>query len=195
MAVEILSGMNPTKVGAILIAGALAGAACGDALADAATQAKPGGNATATTAPAAEPAPVKQWVKTKEADCDWWLSREDGHSLRAAIGLSADGLALTFGDLVFNTWPEAGYPKVELRFNRDPKRRVQTKGWATHGDGYAMFGILLTKDAMQKMGGATTLELRRKGKTVITLPLAETPSAAELIACIPPPSTGHSDSE
>ena len=185
--------MKTTRLKTLLFAGALAGAAGGDVFADAVTPPKTGGDAAATTA--AAPAPVKPWVKDKELDCDWWLSREDGHSLRASIGQSPDGLALTFGDLVFNTWPEAGRPKVELRFNGDPKRRVQTTGWATHGDGYAMFGLYLTKDALKKMGGATTLELRRKGKTVITLPLAATPSTAELIACIPPPSTGHSDSE
>jgi hypothetical protein len=180
--------MTATKLKAILVAGALAGAACGDALADAAAPAKP-------DAAAAAAAPVKPWVKTKDATCDWWLSREDGHSLRAAIGADWENVSLTFGDPIFNTWPEAGYPKVELRFNRDPKRRVKTQGWATHGQGFAMFGINLTPEAMKKMGGATTVELIRHGKTVITLPLAETPSADELIACIPPPSTGHSDSE
>src|SRR5262245_39253437 len=109
--------MKPTKLSALIIAGVLAAATSGNAVADPAT-------------PAAESAPVKAWVKTKDMDCNWWLSREDGHSLRASIEANYDGVALTFGDPIFNTWPESGYPKVELRFDRDPKRRVQTKGWA-----------------------------------------------------------------
>ena len=84
--------------------------------------------------------------------------------------------------------------KVELRFDRDAKRRVATDGWVTRGEGYAMFGLYLDAAALRKIAGATTLELRRHGKTVVELKLSGTPNEAELLACVPS-SSGQSDSE
>ena len=145
-------------------------------------------------AAASEPlAAAKPW--TKENDCSWWLSGTDGKSLRASIEQSPDGVALTISDPAFGTWSEEDRIKVELRFDRDARRRVVTKGWVTRGDGYAMFGLYLNAAALRKIAGATRLELRRQGKVVVEQPLSATPGKAELIACLPRPSTGPSDSE
>lgn len=148
--------------------------------------------ALAACGPAAPPA--KPWVK--EDQCRWWLSGEDGKSLRASIESGSDGIALTIADPVFKIWSESERPKVELRFNKDDARRASAEGWVSLGGGSAaMFGLFLDAAALKAMGEATLLELSRDGKTVVTLPLAATPSAAELEACIPKPSEYPSDSE
>ena len=136
---------------------------------------------------------VKPW--DKERDCGWWLSREDGHLLRASIEPGDTGIVLTLAHPAFAAWSDEERPAVELLFNADPRRRLATTGWSTHGsDGQASFGIELPKTSLAAMAGATRLELRRDGKAVMILPLAKTPRLAELRACIPVPSA-HSDAE
>ncbi|MCE9524256.1 MAG: hypothetical protein K8S25_17695 [Alphaproteobacteria bacterium] len=143
---------------------------------------------------ASEPATAaKPW--TMDNDCSWWLSAADGKSHRASIGQSSDGVVLTISDPAFATWPQEDHIKVELRFDRNAKRRVATTGWVTRGEDYAMFGLFLNAAALRKIAGATTLELRRQGKVAVELQLSATPNKAELLACLPAPSTGHSDSE
>ncbi len=170
--------MSPTSLRPILFA-AVAGvvlSACGDG---------------AVTARAPE---GKPWVK--DNDCSWWLSGDDGKSHRASITQGEDGLLLSVSDRAFAAWPEEDRPLVELRFNRDPRRQATAEGWATHGsEGLAMFGLILSEEALRSMAEATMLELRRDGALVVELPLADTPSQAELEACVPPPYDGRSDSE
>jgi hypothetical protein len=136
---------------------------------------------------------VKPW--DRERDCGWWLSREDGRSLRASIEQGDTGIVLTLAHPTFAAWSDEERPRVELLFNADPRRRVIGDGWTTHGsDGQASFGIELQKESLAAMAGATRLELRRDGKSVMTLPLAKTPRLADIKACIPVRGTS-SDSE
>lgn len=178
--------MKTTRSSAILLAGLAFACTAGRAFAADAT-------VPATQSVAPEPAAAKPW--RKDNDCLWWLSGADGKSLRASIEQDADGVGLTIADPAFKTWSEVDRIKVELRFDHDAKRRVTTKGWVTRGEGYAMFGLNLSADALGKLGGATTLELRRNGKVVVEQQLSATPTKAELLACVPVPSTGPSDSE
>lgn len=146
---------------------------------------------------AASPAPVKPWVLHAEIACDWWLSGADGKRHVASIG-QGDELMLSFSDAAFMAWSESERPRVELIFNHDPKRRVFVEGWATHGGAgstSSSFGFYLDAAARRAMGKATRVELRRNGKPVIGLPLAATPSKAELDACVPPPKGPNSDEE
>jgi len=142
-------------------------------------------------------APVRPFVKETEVDCSWWMSRsETDRGLRASIGSSPDGVAMTLSDPVFKTWSESEFHKVELRFNKDAKRRAVTEGWVSLGGGQvSMFGFYLDKAAMTAMDRATLLELRRKGELVVTLPLANTPTKTELEACLPDPNAPRGDSE
>jgi hypothetical protein len=136
---------------------------------------------------------VKPWER--ERDCGWWLSREDGHSLRGSIEPGDTGIVLTLANPAFAAWSDEERPRVLLLFNGDPRRRVVANGWSTHGnDGQASFGIELQKRSLGAMAGATGFELHRDGKSIMILPLAKTPSLADLKACIPVPSA-HSDSE
>jgi hypothetical protein len=136
---------------------------------------------------------VKPW--DKESECSWWLSGDDGKRLRASIGQSPDGVVVTLSDDVFKSWSESELPKVEVQFNKDPKRKYVTEGWVSTGGGtVGMFGFFLNDAGFKAMDRATLLELRRDGKLAVAIPLAATPTAAELKGCVMPPSE-HSDSE
>lgn len=143
--------------------------------------------AVALAAPAAAgDAPAKPW--DKEEGCRWWLSADDGKSLRASIGQGDEGLVLSIADPVFLEFSEEDRPKVELIFDDDPRRRVAAAGWSSHiGTETAIFGLELKAAGLRKLAGAQRLDFRRKGRTYLTLPLAATPSRAELKACMPGP--------
>jgi hypothetical protein len=137
---------------------------------------------------------VKPWEW--ESSCQWWLSREDGHSLRASIGSGEGTLILTLDDPAFLAFSEEDRPRVDVIFDGDASRTVTAEGWSSHvGDETAMLGLELDADALRKLGGATSLELRHKGRSLFSLPLAATPSQSALEACVPPPPGPDSDSE
>ena len=179
--------MRTTTNSAILIACVAVAVAAAPAFADGATA--PATQGAAASEPAAT---AKPW--RHDSECVWWLSQADGKGHRASIEQSADGVSLGISDPAFRTWSVSDRIKAELRFDRDAKRRVATDGWVTRGEGYAMFGLYLDAAALRKIAGATTLELRRHGKTVVELKLSGTPTEAELLACVPSQS-GPSDSE
>lgn len=142
---------------------------------------------------AADAAPIKPW--DKESECSWWLSGPDGKIHHASIGQSPDGVVMTLSDPAFKTWSESDFHKVELRFNKDAKRKMVGEGWVSLGGGQtSMLGVFLDAAGMKAMDRATFLEVRRGGVLAMELPLAATPTEAELKACIMPPSE-HSDSE
>ena len=154
-------------------------------------------NAAASAAPAAAPAaPVNPWVLTPDMNCDWWVSREDGHSHRASID-QGGGLQMGLSDVAFDAWPESNEKlRLELIFDHDSRRRVSVGASVTHSSGIpTMLGFELDADTRRAMGGATRLELLRDGKTIVDMPLAATPSQAEFDRCVPPPNEGPSDSE
>ena len=136
---------------------------------------------------------VQPWFQ--QYQCSWWLSREDGKRHLASIG-QGDGVVLSLSDAAFDDWSEEGQPAVELTFDRNPARRIKAAGWVSKGGGSpAMFGLYLDASARRAMAGAKRLELSRDGKPMIDLFLAETPSRAELNACVPPPKGPNSDEE
>ncbi len=116
-------------------------------------------------------------------------------SLRASIEPGDTGIVLTLAHPAFAAWSDEERPRVELLFNADPRRHVIADGWSTHGsDGQASFGIEIPKESLAAMAGATRLELRRDGKSIMVVPLAKTPSLAVLKACLPVQG-GPSDAE
>ena len=136
---------------------------------------------------------IRPWFHARY--CSWWLSRDDGKRHFASIG-QGDELMLSLSDPAFLSWPDTGRPRVELTFDRDPRRRVTAEGWVTHGgEESSSFGLYLDARARRAMARATRLELRRDGKPIIDLLLSRTPSKAELDACVPPPKGPNSDEE
>ena len=149
------------------------------------------GLATSATA-----APVKPWVADADLGCNWRITGPDDRSLVASIE-QGDELMLTLDDPAFLGWSELERPQIELTFDQNPGKRVLVKGWATHGvagSTSSTFGLYLDAATRRALGGARRLVLRRGGRPVIDLPLAATPDAAELDACVPPKDK-HSDEE
>lgn len=141
-----------------------------------------------------KPAAAKPWVLRD--DCYWWLSGEDGKSHRASITRGETEIMLSFSDRIFAGWPMEDRPAVELLFDGDFRKRVQTVGWATHGsDGWGSFGVELDAAARRKLAGASSFELRREGRLIMLLSLAGTPDREALEACVPPPKLESSDEE
>ena len=131
-----------------------------------------------------------------ERQCSWWLSGEDGRELRASIGQGDEGLVLSLADPVFLEWPEEDRPRVELVFDGDARRQVSVEGWSTHiGTETAIFGLELDTEGIRMLAGATSLELRRDGRSFLKLPLEKTPKEADLEICVPSPIGDSSDQE
>ncbi len=66
---------------------------------------------------ALSPGTVKPW--DWERDCGWWLSADDGNSLRASIGPGDGALVLTLADPAFLAWPENEFQRFEVIFSGD----------------------------------------------------------------------------
>jgi len=144
--------------------------------------------------PLASASAVKPWEW--ESQCRWWLSREDGRSLRASIGGGEGVLIMTVADPAFLAWSQSNQPRFDLVFNGDEQQRVRAEGWVSHvGNETGMLGFELSPEALRRFGGATSLEIRREGRAFFTQPLAATPSTAALEGCVPPPPGPDSDSE
>jgi len=140
------------------------------------------------------PTPAKAW--DHESQCGWWLSDDDGKSLRASIGLGDGTLLLTLADPAFLAWPEVDRPVVELIFSGEERKSVEVEGWTSHGGGdTAMLGMNLDAPARALMSGATSVEVRRGGRTFFYQALANSPMQPSLEDCVPPPSGPNSDSE
>lgn len=175
------------KIGPVLLTAALA-------LGMGGLRAESGDRAAGESAAMPGAAPVKPW--DREHACRWWLSDDDGKSLRASIGPGDLGMVLSVADPVFLEWPEDERPRAELIFDGDAGRSVSVDGWSTHIDNEtAIFGLELDPVGTRMLAGASSLEIRRGGRTFLTLPLAATPGEATLLACVPPPESDSPDRE
>ena len=137
---------------------------------------------------AAPPAPVKPWVPDASMPCDWWLSGPNGKELHASIGYGDDDPVLTVSDRAFLPFTEEQDVPVTLRFDRDPKRVATATGWSSSvvGDGHRMLGLYLDARMRRAMGGARRMEILHRGKVLVDLPLARTPSRSALEKCVRP---------
>lgn len=152
---------------------------------------------------AAFAAPVKPWTAEGDVGCDWWLSGPNGKEHHASIGTGDDDPVLTISAQAFLPFTEEQTVPLVLRFNRDPKREASAEAWSSSvvganeqgEDGERMLGMYLRPPARAAMGGATFIEVVHDGKVLTAIPLAETPSQADLDACVRPPKTEDSDEE
>jgi hypothetical protein len=132
----------------------------------------------------APPAPVKPWEEVGDIGCSWWLSGPDGKTHRASIGTGDDDPVLTIDDSAFVAFPEYGRVPVTVRFDGDPKRTATATAWTGIViGGERSLGMFLDKRARRALGGARRIEVMHEGKTLLDLPLARTPSRAELEKC------------
>ena len=134
-------------------------------------------------------APVKPWTAEGDIGCSWWLSGPNGKELHASIGQGDDDPVLTVAERAFLPFAETDDVPLVLRFDRDPRREATATAWVSSvvGDGERMLGMYLTAAARKALGGATRIEILHQGKVLTDIPLAGTPSQAELDACVRPP--------
>ncbi|HEU5481712.1 MAG TPA: hypothetical protein VFU80_01290 [Sphingomicrobium sp.] len=152
-----------------------------------------------TMAAANEPSPARPAVpfqKHAEVDCDWMMKSPAEELIRGSIGQGDDDPILYLVDPVFDGWSDTEDHSVELSAGGSGGR-AKARAYATHGGGSpGSLGIYLNAEARQIVGGATAVQVWKDGKPVLNLAFANTPSAAELDACVRPPGWDeHSDSE
>ena len=146
---------------------------------------------------AASPAPVKPWAVDGDVGCSWWLSGPNGKEHHASIGTGDDDPVLTISERAFLPFAEDATVPLVLRFDRDPARVASAEAWSSSvvGDGERMLGMYLRADARRALGGSSFIEVLHEGRVLTAIPLAATPSQADLDACVRPPGTEHSDEE
>lgn len=137
---------------------------------------------------AAPAAPVKPWEEVGDVGCSWWLSGPNGKELHASIGQGDDDPVLTISDRAFLPFTEEMRVPVTVRLNRDRKRSFAATAWSSSivGDGERMMGMFPDRRARRALGGARRLEVAYAGKVLVDIPLARTPSRAELDRCTRP---------
>ena len=145
----------------------------------------------------AQPQAVKPWEIEGDVGCAWWLSGPNGRELHASIGRGDDDPILTISEKAFLPFTEEQRVPLVLRFDRDPARVASAEAWSSSvvGDGERMLGMYLRPDARRGLGGATFIEVLHEGRVLAAIPLAATPSQAELDACVRPPKSEDSDEE
>ena len=153
--------------------------------------AAPANVAAAAAAPAASAFPPARslvpFVKS-ETYCSWDMEDIPREKLiRGGIGRGDEDPMISFVDHAFDDWSESGRHSIQVSVG-DPKRRLPASLWvskASEPPGFAAF--YMDAKLRQLIGGATSLQIWKDGKPVFNTQLANTPSTAELDACIQKP--------
>ena len=147
--------------------------------------------------PAEPPPPARPavpFVKHAEVYCDWMMHDPNEKWIRGSIGQGDEDPVISFVDTVFASWSDSEDHHIEVS-GGDPPRRVPARAWASTG-GQGSIGFYMDAELRKLIGGATSLQIWKDGRPVLNLALANTPSAAELDACVRPPGwLEHSDQE
>lgn len=122
--------------------------------------------------------------KHEELDCDWVMRGPAKEQVRASISRGEQSPVLHIVDPLFNSWSDVDYPTIELSVGRSG-RRVVALAYVTHSkETSSSLGIFLDEKVRSVVGGAKQLQIWKDGRPVLSLPLANTPSAGELAACV-----------
>jgi hypothetical protein len=127
--------------------------------------------------------PAFSFEKHSEWDCDWAL-RESGGPIRGSIRRSEQSPVLEIFDPAFTSWSDNEEPKLELSAGTEEKRVAALSyviHWKEKGSALSIF---LDEDVRPIVGGASQLHIWSDGRPVLNLKLSNTPSPAELAACV-----------
>jgi hypothetical protein len=158
-----------------------------------------GDAAPATPTAASPPFPAARSLVpyTEEGDvgCYWTMHDPGEKWIRGGIGQGDEEPVFHLVDHAFDAWSDSEEHRIEISAG-DPTRRVSAKAWAGSGDDKmpGSVGFYMSPDMRRLIGGATSVQVWKDGKPVSNAVLAETPTAAELDACVRPFSE-HSDQE
>jgi hypothetical protein len=144
------------------------------------------------------PRPLVPFVyDTDVDDCVWRMHDKSEKWIRGGIGRGDEDPMIDFVDWAFHGWSDSERHAIEISVG-DPARRLPATAWSTSGGGQTPGSLAFYMDAKlrQMIGGATSLQVWKGGKPVFSTLLANTPTAAQLDACVRPPSDPeHTDEE
>jgi len=128
--------------------------------------------------------PAVPFQRNAEIDCDWVMKDPAEPLIRGSISRGEQSPVLFIVDPVFKGWSDADYPTVELSVG-GADRRVEALAYVTHStEAGSLLGIFLDDEVRAVVGGAELLRIWKDGTPVLSLALANTPSAEELAACV-----------
>lgn len=130
-------------------------------------------------------------------DCVWTMHEKSEKWIRGWIGRGDDDPVIDLVDYAFYDWSDRDRHQIEVSVG-DPNRRLPASAWSSNAGGQTPGSATFTMDAEMRrlIGGATSLQIWKEGKPVFNTLLAGTPSAAQLDACVRPPSDPeHTDEE
>jgi len=130
-----------------------------------------------------------------DVGCHWTMHDPKEKWIRGGIGQGDEEPVFELVDSAFYDWSDSGRHAIEISAG-DPARRVPVEAWAGNAGGQSpgSIGFYMSADMRRLVGGATSVQVWKDGMAVYHAVLAETPSAAELEACVRPPSE-NSDQE
>jgi len=134
---------------------------------------------------------------TQVDDCMWTMHDPSEQWIRGGIGRGDEDPVIDFVDQAFFDWSDSEEHGIEISTG-DPGRRLPATAWASNAGGQTpgSIGFYMDAELRKLIGGATSLQVWKHGKPVFNTMLANTPSAAELDACVRPPSDPeHTDEE
>ena len=152
--------------------------------------------AAATVFPPARPL-VPFVYNTDVDDCVWDMHDKSEKWIRGGIGRGDDDPIIDFVDMAFFHWSDSERHVIEVSVG-DPKRRLPASAWSSNAGGQTPGSatFYMNAELRKLIGGATSLQIWKDGKPVFHTLLANTPSAAQLDACVRPPSDPeHTDEE
>ena len=136
------------------------------------------------------PRPLVPFVyDTMVDDCVWTMHDKSEKWTRGGIGRGDDDPLIDFVDYAFDGWSARERHAIEVSVG-DPARRLPVSAWSSNADGQAPGSATFFMNAEMRrlIGGATSLQIWKDGKPVFNTILAGTPTAAQLDACVRPPS-------
>lgn len=156
----------------------------------------------AAATPAATPfppaRPLVPWVyDTNVDDCVWDMHDKSEKWIRGGIGRGDEDPLIEFVDMAFFDWSDSERHAIEVSVG-NPNQRLPASAWSSNAGGQTPGSAAFYMDAeLRKLiGGATSLQIWKDGKPVFHTLLANTPTTAQLDACVRPPSDPeHTDEE
>jgi hypothetical protein len=144
------------------------------------------------------PRPLVPYVyDTQVDDCVWMMHDKSEKWIRGGIGRGDEDPVIDFVDFAFYDWSDSERHPIEISVG-DPAHRLPASAWAGNAGGQSPGSVAFYMDAKlrEMIGGATSLQVWKDGKPVFNTLLAGTPTAAQLDACVRPPSDPeHTDEE
>jgi hypothetical protein len=136
------------------------------------------------------------YVPGPGSHCYWEMHDRSEKWNRGGIVPGDEVPVVHFVDHAFDSWDEDRDQRVEISVG-DPARRLPANAWAGRGDAErpGMMGFDLDANLRKLLGGATSVQIWKDGKPVYNAVLAQTPTTAQLDACVGAPRDPDLDDE